>query len=68
VLSDSSLISRILVVLDGSEHAQHALNYAIIIAAKFDAWLARASIHYRPDLNDAHVINYIWNKSAGRGI
>ena len=31
------MIYRILVVLDGSVHAQHALNYAITIAEAFDA-------------------------------
>ncbi|MCW4041955.1 MAG: universal stress protein [Candidatus Bathyarchaeota archaeon] len=31
------MIQRILVAIDGSEHAQHALNYALKIAEKFDA-------------------------------
>lgn len=40
------MIQRILVALDGSEHAQHALNYAINIAAKFEAQVHILSVFH----------------------
>ncbi len=40
------MIQRILVALDGSAHAQHALNYAITIAAKFDAQVQLLSVFH----------------------
>ena len=40
------MIQQILVALDGSEHAQRALNYAITIAAKFDAHVHLLSVFH----------------------
>jgi nucleotide-binding universal stress UspA family protein len=40
------MIHRILVALDGSEHAQHALTYALNIAAKYAAHIHLLSVFH----------------------
>lgn len=40
------MIQRILVALDGSEHAQHALTYALNIAVKYNAQVHLLSVFH----------------------
>ena len=42
------MIKKVLVALDGSEHANHALNYALDLAEKYSATIVLLSVYKFP--------------------